>query len=86
MPRMDGLEATRQIRALQRRDLINAECVVVGLSAHAMSGDDKSILAAGLDHYLTKPLRKTDIVSQIEQNQPDGTRPLEPDAPQQATG
>ncbi|MAI94657.1 MAG: hypothetical protein CME45_06560 [Halieaceae bacterium] len=57
MPRMDGLEATRQIRALQRRDLINAECVVVGLSAHAMSGDRAKYLAEGMADYLTKPIR-----------------------------
>jgi CheY-like chemotaxis protein len=57
MPRMDGLEATRQIRALQRRDLINTECVVVGLSAHAMSGDRAKYLAEGMADYLTKPIR-----------------------------
>ena len=84
MPKMDGKEASMAIRQIEETKDIR--CPIVALTAHAMSGDDKSILAAGLDHYLTKPLRKTDIVSQIEQNQPDGTRPLEPDAPQQATG
>tara|TARA_R110000850_G_scaffold103445_3_gene213538 strand:- start:2837 stop:5050 length:2214 start_codon:yes stop_codon:yes gene_type:complete len=84
MPKMDGKEASMAIRQIEETK--GVRCPIVALTAHAMSGDDKSILAAGLDHYLTKPLRKTDIVSQIEQNQPDGTRPLEPDAPQQATG
>ncbi|WP_372989910.1 response regulator [Sulfitobacter sp.] len=84
MPKMDGKEASMAIRQIEETK--GLRCPIVALTAHAMSGDDKSILAAGLDHYLTKPLRKTDIVSQIEQNQPDGTRPLEPDAPQQATG
>jgi len=84
MPKMDGKEASMAIRQIEETK--GVRCPIVALTAHAMSGDDKSILAAGLDHYLTKPLRKTDIVAQIEQNQPDGTRPLEPDAPQQATG
>lgn len=84
MPKMDGKEASMAIRQIEETK--GLRCPIVALTAHAMSGDDKSILAAGLDHYLTKPLRKTDIVAQIEQNQPDGTRPLEPDAPQQATG
>ena len=84
MPKMDGKEASMAIRQIEETK--GVRCPIVALTAHAMSGDDKSILAAGLDHYLTKPLRKTDIVAQIEQSQPDGTRPLEPDAPQQATG
>jgi signal transduction histidine kinase/ActR/RegA family two-component response regulator len=57
MPRMDGLEATRQIRALQRRESINPGCFIVGLSAHAMSSDREKYLAEGMADYLTKPVR-----------------------------
>ena len=57
MPRMDGLEATRQIRALQRRESINPGCWIVGLSAHAMSSDREKYLAEGMADYLTKPVR-----------------------------
>ncbi len=52
LPIMDGWEATRQIRA-------NAELKdipIIGLSAHAMSGDDEKAIAAGCNAYLTKPL------------------------------
>ena len=59
MPRMDGLEATRQIRALQRRESINPGCWIVGLSAHAMSSDREKYLAEGMADYLTKPVRPT---------------------------
>ncbi|MEL0307514.1 MAG: ATP-binding protein, partial [Halieaceae bacterium] len=59
MPKMDGLEATRQIRALQRRESINPGCLIVGLSAHAMSSDREKYLAEGMADYLTKPVRPT---------------------------
>ncbi len=64
MPRMDGKEATRAIRALEQET--GRHVPVVAMTAHAMAGDDKSILAAGLDHYLTKPLRKPDLFARIE--------------------
>ena len=57
MPRMDGLEATRQIRLLQRSESINPACLIVGLSAHAMSGDREKYMAEGMADYLTKPIR-----------------------------
>ena len=57
MPKMDGLEATRQIRSLQRKESINTHCIVIGLSAHAMSGDREKYMAEGMADYLTKPIR-----------------------------
>ena len=57
MPKMDGLEATRQIRSLQRKESINTDCIIVGLSAHAMSGDREKYMAEGMADYLTKPIR-----------------------------
>jgi CheY-like chemotaxis protein len=39
-----------------------------------MNGDDADILAAGLDHYLTKPLRKADLVEHISGARPEATR------------
>jgi signal transduction histidine kinase/ActR/RegA family two-component response regulator len=57
MPKMDGLEATRLIRSLQRKESINTDCIVVGLSAHAMSGDREKYMAEGMADYLTKPIR-----------------------------
>lgn len=57
MPKMDGLEATRLIRSLQRKESINTDCIVVGLSAHAMNGDREKYMAEGMADYLTKPIR-----------------------------
>ncbi|NUH66746.1 response regulator [Sulfitobacter sp. S0837] len=80
MPRMDGKQATTAIRALEAKS--GRHVPIVALTAHAMDGDDKSILAAGLDHYLTKPLRKPQIIERILAAQPADTRPPLPPEPE----
>ena len=61
MPEMDGLEATRQIRTLQSGEGLHAGCDIVGLSAHAMSGDRERYMAEGMVDYLSKPIRTEDL-------------------------
>ena len=69
MPEMDGKEATRAIRAL------GAAVPIVALTAHAMEGDAEAILAAGIDRYLTKPLRKTALEGALAEYCPPEARP-----------
>ena len=57
MPDMDGYEATAQIRARQAESG-QRRTPIIGLSARAMEGDRETALFAGLDDYLTKPLRQ----------------------------
>ena len=61
MPVMDGLEATRRIIALQRSQATHPECEIVGLSAHAMSGDREKYMAEGMVAYLTKPIKPEEL-------------------------
>jgi PAS domain S-box-containing protein len=55
MPGMDGLEACRRLRALQRSGSLPG-FPIVALTAHAMANDRAACLAAGMDGFLTKPI------------------------------
>ena len=77
MPKMDGKEATRTIREIEAEaDLPRTP--IVALTAHAMAGDDTEILAAGLDYYLTKPLRKATICDKVVELAPQDVLPIIP--------
>ena len=63
MPVMDGVVATAAIQQLQAEQSLNPDCIVVGVSAHAMSGDREKYLAAGMADYLTKPIDRKSLES-----------------------
>ncbi|MCK0140373.1 ATP-binding protein [Aliiroseovarius sp. F47248L] len=73
MPEVDGKEATRRIRMLEQ-DQGLPRTRVVALTAHALTGDDRDILAHGLDQHLTKPLKKPEILHEILTHCPDDAR------------
>ena len=73
MPEMDGKEATHRIRALEHDQGIEPTRIVA-LTAHALTGDDREILAHGLDQHLTKPLKKPEILHEILSHCPDEAR------------
>ncbi len=77
MPEMDGKEATRRIRVAQIRS--GRQVPMIAMTAHAMDGDREDILAAGLDVFLTKPLKKDLIVEQITEACPPEARHPHPD-------
>ncbi|MBD2681297.1 MULTISPECIES: ATP-binding protein [Nostoc] len=62
MPEMDGLEATRQIRA----DLDIAHIPIIALTSFAMRSDKEQIMAVGVDSYMAKPVSLKELVAEIE--------------------
>ncbi|MEM6588480.1 MAG: response regulator [Pseudomonadota bacterium] len=72
MPEMDGKEATRRIKDIQAQT--SHVVPVVAMTAHAMGGDKEEILAAGLDAFLTKPLKKALIAEEIAKACPPDVR------------
>ena len=64
MPTMDGLEATRLIRAHQSREGLKY-IPIIGLTAHAIQGYKDQCLLAGMDGYACKPFRVEDVKKAI---------------------
>ena len=65
MPEMDGLEATRQIRALDRPD--SSSIPIVALTANAFDEDVQRSLQAGLNAHLSKPIQADVLFDTLEQ-------------------
>jgi CheY-like chemotaxis protein len=64
MPEMDGLEATRQITAKRSP---GERPRIVAMTANAMQGDREMCITAGMDDYLTKPIRVDQLVEALNQ-------------------
>jgi two-component system, sensor histidine kinase and response regulator len=74
MPRMGGFEATQTIRAREAGS--GRRLPIVAMTAHAMKGDRERCLEAGMDGYVTKPVRSADLFAAIDAV----TQEREPDA------
>jgi PAS domain S-box-containing protein len=64
MPKMDGLEATRAIRAAESTR--GGHVPIVAMTANAFKEDREACLAAGMDDYLSKPLRMNDLRAMMQ--------------------
>ncbi|NUB44872.1 response regulator [Fertoebacter nigrum] len=73
MPEMDGCDAARAIRQLESGA---GRVPILALTAHAMDGDAAAILAAGIDRYMTKPLRKSVIIEALAAHCPPDALPM----------
>ncbi|MDE3083727.1 MAG: response regulator, partial [Verrucomicrobiota bacterium] len=70
MPEMDGFEATRRIRLLEKGT--SARIPIVALTAHAMKGDEEHCLESGMDAYIKKPLRFEELYATLDRFFPPG--------------
>ncbi len=62
MPEMDGYEATRQIRQF------NKDVIIIAQTAYGLSGDREKAIEAGCNDYITKPIKKAELLSIISKN------------------
>jgi PAS domain S-box-containing protein len=66
MPKMDGLDATRHIREMMSEQRPR----IIAITAYAMEGDRERFLQAGMDDYISKPLRLEELISVLKQIKP----------------
>jgi PAS domain S-box-containing protein len=78
MPEMDGLEATLALREWERQHFRHVP--ILAMTAHAMPGDRERCLRAGMDGYLSKPVRIGDLLRAVEHYAGNGTSAFEQDA------
>jgi len=65
MPKLTGIEATKEIRSFEAENE-RIPCPIIALTAHAMEGDREKFLEQGFDGYLSKPVRKTDLLVVVD--------------------
>ncbi|PZO39822.1 MAG: hypothetical protein DCF19_13085 [Pseudanabaena frigida] len=70
MPEMDGLEATKQIDIHWKEGKFTHKPWIVAMTANAMQGDREICLAAGMNDYLSKPIRNSELVRVLSECQP----------------
>jgi CheY-like chemotaxis protein len=63
MPVMDGFEATRQIRALEGAE---ADTPIVAMTANVLRGEKEKCLGVGMNDYLAKPVRLSELESMLD--------------------
>jgi CheY-like chemotaxis protein len=73
MPNMDGYEATRRLRADHRHNQGSDRThsvKIIAMTAHAMTGDRGKCIEAGMDDYLSKPVKLAELKAILEEHRP----------------
>ena len=81
MPVMDGLAATMAIRESEARHPGRRRLPIMALTAYAMRGDRERCLAAGMDEYLTKPIKLEDLSAALNRLFGEGVAATDPGEP-----
>ena len=75
MPEMDGFSTTAAIREKEAQSASGAHMPIVAMTAHAMQGDEERCLQAGMDAYVSKPIKPDQLFAAIEKHAPESTAP-----------
>jgi signal transduction histidine kinase/CheY-like chemotaxis protein len=84
MPTLDGYNAARAIRALERKAGSGSATPIIALTAHAMEEDRDRCLDAGMDDYLSKPVRLDSLLAALNRWIPMGPENIASEAPHEA--
>lgn len=85
MPVLNGFDATSKIREVEAASGRNNRTPIIALTASALKGDEEKCLAAGMDGYLAKPIRRSQLIQAVDywiglQNRPEApSMPQEPE-------
>ena len=66
MPILDGIEATKMIRDIEKQT--NKNTPIIAVTGHANHEDEKRCLNAGMDDFITKPYEFEDLINKINKN------------------
>jgi PAS domain S-box-containing protein len=84
MPGMDGFEATAAIRGKEK--LTGGHVPIIAMTAHALKGDQERCLSAGMDGYVSKPIRTSELFAAIESMQSRKVSPPSDDVARVSVG
>jgi CheY-like chemotaxis protein len=65
MPGMDGLEATREIRKIEKNQSLEDKSHIVAMTANALEGDRRACIDAGMDDFISKPVQISELKNVI---------------------
>ncbi len=68
MPIMDGIEATRKIKAIEEDQEIKRGIPIIAMTANALKGDKEKLLAQGMDGYICKPFKPAELKEELAQH------------------
>jgi two-component system sensor histidine kinase/response regulator len=67
MPVMDGYQAAAEIRRIEKTEVLKKHIPIIALTANALEGDREKCLSAGMDDYISKPFKKDEVFTILEQ-------------------
>ncbi len=68
MPEMDGIQATKVIREIEKQTNVEKKVLIIAMTANAMKGDREYFIKAGMDQYISKPFKSVELKNLIHEN------------------